>query len=113
MRALGLKVRIVFMALLLSGSIGVNADDPSHALMDHKYMVCEESKSLEGGIYGKGPFKRFGPPGVCAVDQWLVISKEDFKRLAMEWYGFDWSEEIPFWQQSGLTAAEDFNESQE
>lgn len=37
-------MRNVFLVLLLSGSIGVDADDPSHALMDHKYWVCEESK---------------------------------------------------------------------
>lgn len=103
-------MRNVYLAWLLIGFVHVHADEPSHVLMDHKYWACEESKSLEGGIYGKGPFKRFGPPGACAEDKWQAVSQKDFKRLAVEWYGFDWSEEIPFWQQSGVEA---LNESRE
>lgn len=91
-------MRYVFLVSLLIETIYLHASEPEHALMDHRYWACEQSKSLEGGIYGKGPFKKFGPTGVCSQEEWRAVSQEEFRRLASEWYRFDWSEEIPFWQ---------------
>jgi hypothetical protein len=57
-----------------------------------------ESKNLEGGIYGKGPFKKFGlSSSSCWRSEWVEITREEFKKLATEWYGYDWSNEIPYW----------------
>jgi hypothetical protein len=42
-------------------------------------------KSLEGGIYGKGPFKMFGKgKAECSSAEWSHIYRLEFKRLATE-----------------------------
>lgn len=89
--------RLLLAAMLIAPTACSNA--PSHTAIDHKYSKCEKSLNLEGGIYGKGPFKRFGPDkAACATSEWVEIDKAEFKRLATTWYGVDWSKEIPFWQ---------------
>ena len=85
------------IAIVLVGLAPAYAAEPPHKSIDHRYWKCNESRSLEGGIYGKGPFKKFGPPGSCARDAWIELSQSEFMALASEWYGFDWSNEIPFW----------------
>jgi hypothetical protein len=74
------------------------SNGPTHAAVEQKYSKCEKSSNLEGGIYGKGPFKRFGPEkAACSKAEWVEIDKAEFKRLATAWHGVDWSKEIPFW----------------
>jgi hypothetical protein len=69
-------------------------------MIEHAYFKCAASKGLEGGIYGKGPFMRFGPnPAPCSSSEWIRISRLEFKSLATEWYGKNWGQEIPWWQQ--------------
>lgn len=72
--------------------------DPPHLMVEESYFKCNTSKSLVGGIWGKGPFKRIGPPPQCARDEWVQIDRREFKALATSWHGVDWSKEISFWQ---------------
>jgi len=66
-------------------------------MIELAYFECVESHSLQGGIFGKGPLRRFGPvPGDCAKAQWKRISRGEFKSLATAWYGVDWTSEAPF-----------------
>jgi hypothetical protein len=68
-------------------------------MIEQAYFKCSASRSLEGGIYGKGPFKRFGPiPASCASSEWVRITHAEFKALASAWYGEDWSNATPFWK---------------
>src|SRR5215468_10239197 len=72
------------------------SSDPPHQLIENTYFKCTESKSLEGGIYGKGPFLRLGPhPAACSSSKWERVSRKEFKALATEWYGKDWCNAIP------------------
>ncbi len=91
-------LRHLLLAAILT-ALTACSTGPSHAAIDHKYFKCDKSRNLEGGIYGKGPFKSFGPGKAdCATSEWVEIDKAEFKRLATSWYGVDWSKEIPFWQ---------------
>lgn len=80
-------------------TIGVGcSSSPPHEAIDHAYFKCQASRNLEGGVYGKGPFRRFGPmDSACSSSEWEAITHDEFKRLATEWYGQEWSHEIPFW----------------
>jgi hypothetical protein len=98
------KILIVFL-LLSTGLIQYvqhayagHHEDPPHKMIEQAYFKCEASRNLEGGNYGKGPFKRFGPKdSLCSEHEWVRISQEEFKTLAEKWYGVNWSKEIPFW----------------
>ena len=73
-------------------------ENPPYKMIEMAYFKCEASRNLEGGIYGKGPLKRFGPEeSACTQKQWVRISREEFKGLATQWYGQDWDSEIPWW----------------
>jgi hypothetical protein len=75
--------------------------DPPHEKIDHAYFECAASRSLEGGIYGKGMVKRFGPhPAACESSDWVRITRSQFKDLATAWYGEDWEKESPWWRRS-------------
>jgi hypothetical protein len=88
----------VFLFSIYSYASSGQHEDPPHKMIDQAFFKCDASKNLEGGIYGKGPFKRFGPKqSQCSKDEWVKISKEEFKTLAEKWYGFDRSHEIPYW----------------
>jgi hypothetical protein len=42
-------------------------------------------KNLEGGIYGKGPFKMFGKEKAeCSSAEWIHVCRFEFKRLVTE-----------------------------
>jgi hypothetical protein len=72
---------------------------PPHKLIEEAYFKCEQSKSLQGGIFGKGPTRRFGPqPGGCKANEWQRIAREEFKTLAVQWYAVDWDKDIPFFK---------------
>lgn len=71
---------------------------PEHMVIELAFFKCEKCKSLEGGIYGKGPFKSFhATQAQNCVHDWQRIDMKQFKTLATEWQGIDWSSEIPFW----------------
>jgi hypothetical protein len=77
---------------------------PPHGMIEQAYFKCEDSKSLEGGIYGKGPFKKFGPEdSACSSSEWQSISLDEFRKLATQWYEVNWSNEIAWWNRADLT----------
>lgn len=93
-----LKLSTVLSTVVLASCVGPLSKSPAHGMIDQKYFKCVESKNLEGGIYGKGPFKKFGPTNTsCWRSEWVEITREEFKKLATNWYGYDWSSEIPYW----------------
>lgn len=66
-------------------------------MIEEAYFECPKTRSLQGGIFGKGPLRRFGPvTGGCRAAEWKRISRVEFKAKAVGWYGVDWSREIPF-----------------
>ena len=80
---------ILFSILLFVVSIGFEnsaelAFRPSHYMIGRQYFKCEANRRLEGGIYGKGPMKRFGP---YYCRGWVEIEEAEFKLLAMQWHG--------------------------
>ena len=85
--------------VLLSMSSAPYAGEPPHAPIEQAYFKCISSKNLEGGIYGKGPFKKFGPEDpLCSTSQWIKINKTEFKVLAEQWYSYDWKNSLVWWQ---------------
>lgn len=75
---------------------------PGYALIVEKYHVCTKQKALHGGIFGKGPTKRFFPEKSrkwCWRWEWSEVSADEFKYLASKWYGVDWSKEADWWRQ--------------
>ena len=73
---------------------------PSFALIVEKYYVCHERRALHGGIFGKGPRKVMFPEGArpwCWRSEWKEIDKAEFRRLATEWHGVDWTREGDWW----------------
>lgn len=86
------------LALACALAMAGEHEPPPHAMIELAYFKCEASRNLEGGIYGKGPFKRFGPErSSCSSSEWKRISRAEFKQLATEWHGQRWHNEIPFW----------------
>ena len=62
------------------------------------YHECGKCGSLDGGLYGKGPTEHFRTdPGRWCVHDWRPIGRGEFKRLATERFGRDWSGEPSFW----------------
>ena len=90
---------IIMMTGLLVGCSGCRTDrPPEHMMIEMAFFKCEKCKSLEGGIYGKGPFKSLHTPQAQkCVHDWQRIKMEEFKALATKWQGVEWSGEIPFW----------------
>jgi hypothetical protein len=78
---------------------------PTALLAEEAYFECPTSRSLQGGIFGKGPIRRFGPsPASCSGSEWQRISREDFKAKATQWYGKNWEVEIPFFKNASGAA---------
>jgi hypothetical protein len=91
--------RLVF-ALLIAPSFAGAGDRPPHRMIEEAYFVCEPSRSLQGGIFGKGPLRAFGPlPGGCSATEWRRLTRDEFKSRATEWYAKDWGTEIPFFSE--------------
>lgn len=75
---------------------------PAYGLIVEKYYVCPVQQNLYGGIFGKGPTQEFHGKNTrawCWKHEWKEIDRKTFKQLATEWYGKDWSQDIPFWQE--------------
>jgi hypothetical protein len=73
---------------------------PPHGLIDHAYFYCEKCHSLVGGIFGKGPVKRFDGINKQRCDHhWQKITRAEFKALAAKLYAIDWAYEAgSFWR---------------
>jgi hypothetical protein len=92
---------ISVIACLLLGCAGCRTNQPpEHKTIDLSFFKCEKCKSLEGGIYGKGPFKSLHTiQAQNCVHDWQRIDMKEFKSLATERHSVDWSVEIPFWSE--------------
>lgn len=67
-------------------------------MIEMAFFKCEKCQSLEGGIYGKGPFKSMHSlDAKSCVHNWQIVNMVEFKRLGTEWRGVDWTKETPFW----------------
>ena len=77
-------------------------------MIELSFFYCPRDNAMRGGIWGKGPFKSFGPkPSVCRETEWMAVDREAFKDLAVEHFSVDWSKEIPFWSKSRETITSD------
>ena len=55
------------------------------------YFKCEKCHAMEGGIYGKGPLKRYRTSTSRGCrHNWERISRSEFKLLASQWHGEVW-----------------------
>ena len=64
----------------------------------NEYFSCEKCKSLDGGIYGKGPRESFRSSSAkWCVHDWRRIDRTEFKQAGAERFGIDWSKEGDFW----------------
>lgn len=85
-------------ALLTSQQISAASGPPDAPMIGEAYYRCDQPRLLEGGIYGKGPFHRFGPTDAKRnCPRWVKISKDDFKSLAARWFSHEWKSDLPFW----------------
>jgi hypothetical protein len=93
--------RVSFLAILLPPFVVHAGDPPPHKMIEEAYFACATSRTLQGGIFGKGPLRKFGPqPGACSTEQWRRISRDEFKSLASEWHKIDWSTDMPFFKEN-------------
>lgn len=90
---------MLMLAAVLTGCAGCKTDrPPKHKMIEMAFFKCEKCRSLEGGIYGKGPFKSLhSPEAKACVHDWKPIDISEFKKLGTQWSGVDWAKEIPFW----------------
>ena len=90
-------MRRLFLLVAFASASAFCGEAPPHLMIEEAYFACPASKSLQGGIFGKGPLRTFGSrPGACAKQEWQRVSREEFKALATRWHGVDWEREIPF-----------------
>ena len=89
----------ILMAGLFSVCAGCRTNrPPDHMMIEMAFFKCDKCRSLEGGIYGKGPFKSLHTAkAATCIHSWQKVSRNEFMDLATQWQGVDWSNEIPFW----------------
>ena len=89
---------VALLALFLAAGCGPYDRNPEHTRVEQAYHYCPACRSLQGGIYGQGPFKRFSGPerASCRHDGW-PLTRSAFEQLATHQYGVTWEDEIPFW----------------
>lgn len=64
------------------------------------YFKCEKCKSLDGGLYGKGPTRQFRTTdGKKCEHVWSKTTRADFRALAALRFNVDWSRDTPFWSE--------------
>jgi hypothetical protein len=94
------RMRPVGLLPLFASLVVLAGELPPHQMIEEAYFSCSASRSLQGGIFGKGPLRKFGPqPGQCSANQWRRIKRSEFKALASKWHGVDWSKDIPFFRE--------------
>jgi len=93
------RLTIIMMTGLLIGCYGCRTDrPPEHMMIEMAFFKCEKCRSLEGGIYGKDLVRSLHTPQAKrCVHDWQRVSRDEFKTLATEWQGVNWSADIPFW----------------
>jgi hypothetical protein len=70
------------------------------------YFVCGQCGSLDGGLYAQGPTKQLRTDaGQTCIHDWYPVSRNEFRELAVERFGIDWSQEAPRWPAGGDEAA--------
>jgi hypothetical protein len=98
-------MKCLFVLALTLPLQALAGDRPPALLAEEAYFECPASRSLQGGVFGKGPVRRFGPsPATCSGNGWQRITREDFKAKATRWYGKDWEAEIPFFKAASGTS---------
>jgi hypothetical protein len=96
-------MRTAFVLLLIVPLLAVAGEAPPNKMIEEAYFECAASRSLQGGIFGKGPLRKFGPqPGECLSSQWKRISRTEFKARASQWHSVDWNTDIPFFKDERL-----------
>lgn len=94
-----ITVVIFFILLLLWFYLISVRQPPAYAMIVEKYYVCYEYRILHGGIFGKGPTRKFaGEKTWCWRKHWQEIDKHTFKQLAVQWYGVNWETRGDWWQ---------------
>ena len=54
-------------------------------MIEQAYFQCAATKSLEGGLYGKGPFKMFDKEKAgCSSTEWIRVDGLECKRFVTE-----------------------------
>jgi hypothetical protein len=94
--------RLIFvltLALFLGGGCVSRYDQPPKTKMiEQAFFSCSKCGSLCGGVFGKGPSKSFQAATAShCVHDWQPVSYAEFKTLATQRFGVDWSKEIPYW----------------
>ncbi len=96
-----IAVIVLAVAALVAGIWGQSLrQPPAFGLIVEKYYACPERKALHGGIFGKGPTRILFPEGErqwCWRGEWKEIDRAEFRRLATQWHGVDWSREGEWW----------------
>ena len=94
-----MRLPIIALVAIVMCCTGCRTDQaPEHRMIEAAFFKCEKCLSLEGGIYGKGPFKSLHTAGASGcVHHWQRIERKEFRDLATRWSGVDWSKEISFW----------------
>lgn len=93
-------VVLAIAALLASVWAQSLRQPPAFAMIIEKYYACPERKALHGGIFGKGPTRILFAEGErqwCWRGEWREIDRAEFRRLATQWHGVDWSREGDWW----------------
>ena len=90
--------RILLVLFVLNGTL-TSAEEPPHEMIELSFYYCKFDHALRGGVWGKGPFKSFGPkPSACRKSDWETHTCASFKQLASKNFGITWEKEIPFWR---------------
>lgn len=98
MKAINFFILICSIALLIGCVDEKTNQPPEHQMIEQAYFKCERCKSIEGGIYGKGPFKKLhSKEAERCIHDWVRIDKEEFRKLGAQWYRVKWEDEIPWW----------------
>lgn len=67
--------------------------------VEEAYFSCAKCGSLVGGIFGKGPIRKYDSDNASrCVHDWQRTSRIEFQALTTDRFGVDWSNEIPFFQ---------------
>lgn len=93
--------QIILFTLAILYCSEAMCEEPEHKLVELNYHYCPLDNALRGGIWNKGPFKKFGPnPSLCEKEEWELVSRLRFKELATKYYEVDWTKEINFWSEN-------------
>lgn len=69
-------------------------------MIEQAYFKCEKCRSIEGGIYGKGPLiELHSDDARSCVHGWRRIPKSEFRQPGEQWHQADWSDAIDFWRE--------------